>query len=104
MPDETPTPEEISATDEAAKPVAEAVVEEAAAPAATIAAEHEEALAVLQAALGPGVIEAASNFTDLVVRVAPEQWAAAATAARDHLDCDFRSFVSVMDCMPMPLL
>lgn len=102
MPDETPTPEELPVEEAAPSSETSAEAETPVAPA--IAPQHESTLAVLKTALGAGVIEAASNFDDLVVRVAPEQWAQAAAVARDQLDCDFLSFVSGMDWMPMPVL
>ncbi|MGB2756618.1 MAG: NADH-quinone oxidoreductase subunit C [Acidimicrobiia bacterium] len=106
MPDETPTPEtpavETPAAAAAEAPVAETPVADAPPAAPVIDPAHESVLETLNASLGAGVIDAVSNHGDLVVRVAPEAWAAAAKTARDQLGCDFLSFVAGIDWMPMP--
>ncbi len=90
MPDETP-----SEPIEAPEPVEPTV--------AAIDEAHEPLLAAIRAALGDGVIEAASNHGDLVIRVQPTSWEKAAITAKTQLSCDFLSFVAGIDWLPMPV-
>ncbi len=67
-------------------------------------AESSGLIAALEAALGEGIVEHAFNHGDVVVRVRPDSWRAAAEAARSRLDCDYLSFISAIDWMPTPLV
>jgi NADH-quinone oxidoreductase subunit C len=61
-----------------------------------------EVLARLHAELGDAIVDSAECFGDVVVRVRPDAWRRAAEVAKDHLACDFLSFVSGIDWMPAP--
>ncbi len=64
---------------------------------------HTELLARLRAGLGDDVIlESATVFHDLVVRVAADSWGRLAAIARDELECDYLSFISAIDWQPAP--
>jgi len=52
--------------------------------------------------LGDDIVESASAFGTLVVRVKPEAWRRAAEVSRDLLECDYLSFVSGIDWQPAP--
>jgi len=91
---------------------AEAVAEEEAAPPPEPAPEpepeanpiHDELLARLRTA-GFGadaVIETGNAHDGLVVRVANAQWRRAAEVAKEHLECDYLSFISGIDWQPAP--
>jgi len=102
--------------DEAADAPADAEATEADAPAAEATAPepepepapepnpvHEQMLADLKAGLGDdAVIESADAFGDLVVRITPASWQAAAKVAKDALECDYLSFISGIDWQPAP--
>jgi NADH-quinone oxidoreductase subunit C len=65
---------------------------------------HEEMLARLRGA-GFGadaIIETADAHGGLVVRVANAQWRRAAEVAKEHLECDYLSFISGIDWQPAP--
>lgn len=63
----------------------------------------EAALAILKDSLGDVVIEShIEPHRGLWIRVAVQNWRAAAIAARDDLDCKFFDFLSVIDWMPSP--
>jgi NADH-quinone oxidoreductase subunit C len=65
--------------------------------------QAEAALATLQAALGDKIV--ASHIAPgrgLWIRVGVDDWRAAATAARDSLDCRFFDWLSAIDWMPSP--
>lgn len=68
----------------------------------TVDPDAAELVTVLTAALGDGIVEHAFNHGDVVVRVRPDTWRAAAEAARSRLDCDYLSFISAIDWMPTP--
>jgi NADH-quinone oxidoreductase subunit C len=72
------------------------------APALAPAQQH--ALERLQAEFGEALVDSATAFGDLVVRVTPEQWLPLATFAREQLGCDYLSFVSGIDWMPAPVI
>jgi len=59
-------------------------------------------LAVLERELGDAVVEHASAFGNLVVRVRPDAWRRAAEVARDVLACNYLSFVAGIDWQPAP--
>ncbi|MGH9027973.1 MAG: NADH-quinone oxidoreductase subunit C [Acidimicrobiia bacterium] len=72
-------------------------------PAAPVLSEEAaELLTRLENELGDAVLEHAPSFGTVVVRVRPDAWARAAEVARDHLDCDYLSFVSGIDWTPTP--
>jgi len=65
--------------------------------------EHDETVAVLRDRLGAGaILDHATVFANLVVRVAPTAWRSAAQVARDELACDYLSFISGIDWEPAP--
>ena len=118
MPDEPDAPEaDAPAADgpEADAPEPEADAPDAeAAPAAAAEPEpkpepepnpvHDELVARLRSA-GFGddaILETADAHGGLVVRVANEQWRRAAEVAREHLECDYLSFISGIDWQPAP--
>jgi NADH-quinone oxidoreductase subunit C len=72
------------------------------APPTALSEAAKELLARLEAELGDAVLEHASAFGDLVVRVRPDSWRRAGEVARDALECDYLSFVSGIDWMPRP--
>lgn len=65
---------------------------------------HQEMLAALQGAGfgGDALLETADAHGGLVVRVAASEWRRAAEAAKEHLDCDYLSFISAIDWQPAP--
>jgi NADH-quinone oxidoreductase subunit C len=69
-----------------------------------LTAEAQAMLDGLQAVLGDAVVEHAAAFGDVVVRVRPDAWRAAAQACKDRLECDYLSFVSGIDWMPAPII
>jgi NADH-quinone oxidoreductase subunit C len=91
-----------AAEDPVASDAAEAAAPEDAAPEPD--PRHEELAAKLQAGGlgGDAVVQTASVFDTLVVRVAPAAWRRAAEVAKAALDCDYLSFVSAIDWMPAP--
>lgn len=79
----------------------DAAVETVEAPA--LSDESAALLARLTAALEDGaVVETGEAVGDLVVRIAPEHWAAAAKVCRESLGFDYLSFIAGIDWMPMP--
>lgn len=63
----------------------------------------EAALAVLQSALNDAIIDShIAPGRGLWIRVSADNWRAAATAARDALDCKFFDWLSVIDWLPSP--
>ena len=64
--------------------------------------EVEELLSRAQEELGDAIVEHAPVFGDVVVRVRPDAWRHAAEVCKQQLECDFLSFVSGIDWMPMP--
>ncbi len=65
---------------------------------------HEELLARMQSAGfgGEAVLATDDAFGDLIVRVAAAQWRRAAEVAKEHLECDYLSFISGIDWQPAP--
>lgn len=60
-------------------------------------------LARLEAELGAeALLESAEAGGELVVRIAPESWAAAAAACHGRLGFDYLCFIAGIDWMPMP--
>ncbi|MGH8986321.1 MAG: hypothetical protein ACRDY6_20955, partial [Acidimicrobiia bacterium] len=120
MPDETPSDETaeeqvdeeqaVAETDEAA--AAELAREDADSAAAEpteqevapepLSETEQQILDRLEHELGDGVIESASIFGTLVVRVQPDAWRRAAEVSRDALECDYLSFVAGIDWQPAP--
>lgn len=67
--------------------------------------EHAERLLTrLQAELGDAIVEHAAAFGDVVVRVRPDAWRAAAQICKARLECDYLSFVAGIDWMPAPVI
>ncbi len=65
--------------------------------------ESAALLARLTAALEAGaVVESGEALGDLVVRISPEQWSAAAKICREVLGFDYLSFIAGIDWMPTP--
>jgi NADH-quinone oxidoreductase subunit C len=64
--------------------------------------DHAALLTRLEAELGDGVLEREPRFGDPVVRVRREAWRHAAEFAKDHLECDYLSFISAIDWQPAP--
>jgi NADH-quinone oxidoreductase subunit C len=99
MPDETPNEdarddEQETASDEPAAP------DEAEPPPLTDT--EGKLLARLGRELGDSVVESASAFGNLVVRVKPDSWRRAAEVSKDALECDYLSFISGIDWQPAP--
>jgi NADH-quinone oxidoreductase subunit C len=78
----------------------EAPVEAEAPPA--LSAKQEAVLARLTEHLDDAVIESVPLFTDVVARVKADQWLRVAEVAKQHLDCDYLSFISGIDWAPAP--
>jgi NADH-quinone oxidoreductase subunit C len=81
------------------EPADEATVEEPDDPHA-LDDDHAALLARLEAELGEGVVEREPRFGDPVVRVRRDAWRHAAEFAKDHLECDYLSFISAIDWQP----
>ncbi len=63
----------------------------------------EEALEVLKEALGDAILAShIEPHRGLWIRVGAQDWRAAASAARDALDCKFFDFLSAIDWLPSP--
>jgi NADH-quinone oxidoreductase subunit C len=52
--------------------------------------------------LGDDIVESASAFGNLVVRVKPEAWRRAAEVSKTELQCDYLSFIAGIDWQPAP--
>ena len=61
-------------------------------------------LARLEAELGDAIVESGATYGDVVVRVRPEAWRRSAQFCKEHLGCDYLSFVSAIDWMPAPAI
>lgn len=72
------------------------------APSTPLSEAAQVLLERLEAELGDAMVEHASAFGDLVVRVRPDSWRRAAEVARDALECDYLSFISGIDWLPRP--
>jgi NADH-quinone oxidoreductase subunit C len=65
-------------------------------------ADHADLVARLGAELGDAILDHEPCFGMPVVRVRRDAWRHAAEYARDHLECDYLSFVSGIDWQPAP--
>jgi NADH-quinone oxidoreductase subunit C len=78
-------------------------VENAEEPAAPALSEHaQELLTRAQSALGDAIVEHASALGTPVIRVKAEAWKRAGEVCKSELECDYLSFISVIDWMPTP--
>jgi NADH-quinone oxidoreductase subunit C len=75
---------------------------DAEAPPPPLSETEQELLDGLERELGDAVVEHASAFGTLVVRVRPDAWRQAAEVTKHALDCDYLSFVSGIDWQPAP--
>jgi NADH-quinone oxidoreductase subunit C len=64
--------------------------------------DHTVLLARLEVELGDSVLEREPRFGDPVVRVRRDAWRHAAAFAKEHLECDYLSFISAIDWQPAP--
>jgi NADH-quinone oxidoreductase subunit C len=71
-------------------------------PAAGLSETEQQILDRLEHELGDAVVDSASAFGTLVVRVRPDAWRRAAEVSKAALECDFLSFVSGIDWQPAP--
>ncbi len=71
-------------------------------PAAGLSETEQHILDRLEHELGDAVVDSASAFGTLVVRVRPDAWRRAAEVSKAALECDFLSFVSGIDWQPAP--
>jgi NADH-quinone oxidoreductase subunit C len=115
-PAEETVEEQVEAEQETAETDEPAAAEQARADADTAAAEptEEEAepvhlsdtegkiLGRLGRELGDDVVESASAFGTMVVRVKPDAWRRAAEVSKTELQCDYLSFISGIDWQPAP--
>lgn len=102
-PADTPEPAADAAEPgEAADGAPESSAEAEQAEEAALSPEVAELLARWERALGDGIVAHAECFGNLVLRVRPDRWRAAAEVARNELDCDFLSFISGIDWQPAP--
>jgi NADH-quinone oxidoreductase subunit C len=95
-------PEAEGASADAREAGEEAAPDDAGTAAPVLSAEAEALLQLLEAELGDAVVEHAPSSDTVVVRVRPDSWRRAAEVARDHLACDYLSFVSGIDWTPTP--
>lgn len=70
---------------------------------ALVPADHAQLIERFSAELGDDLISIQSNHGDVVARVRPEAWVKAGETARDVLDLEYLSFISVVDWMPAPI-
>ncbi len=96
MPDDDATPD--------AEPDAAPEAAPEASPADALDAEAAALLERFRAELGDAVIDDGASYGDAVVRVRADAWRRSAEVCRDHLGCDYLSFVSAIDWMPAPAL
>jgi NADH-quinone oxidoreductase subunit C len=75
-------------------------VETPAAPA--LREEAVDALARLQVELGDAIVEHGEAFGDVIVRVQRDAWKRSAQVCKEHLGCDYLSFIAGIDWMPTP--
>ena len=66
-------------------------------------APSETLIASVKEAFGKELLQLESNHGDLIIRVTKAGYAKAAKITNEELDCDFLSFVSAIDFMPMPV-
>jgi len=69
---------------------------------APLSDEEQALLDRLEAELGEAVVESASAFGNLVVRVRADSWRRAAEVSQAALGCDYLSFVAGIDWQPAP--
>ncbi len=86
----------------AAEPTDEAVDEDADGEPAHLSDTEAKVLGRLGRELGEDILESASAFGTLVVRVKPDAWRRAAEVSRTDLQCDYLSFISGIDWQPAP--
>ena len=109
-PDESPEPTAAEAAGDATQDATSAEPTEVAPPEPEpeVAPEpnpvHEELLALLRGAgfADGAIIETADAHGGLVVRVANDQWRRAAEVAKEHLACDYLTFIAGIDWQPAP--
>ncbi len=95
VPDEAPAPDEPVADDAPAPdPVAVEPV--------TVDPARQELVARLEAELGDAIVEQGDAFGTLTVRVRTDAWRRVAEVSRNHLECDYLSFVAGLDWQPAP--
>ena len=66
-------------------------------------APSETLIASVKEAFGKELLQLESNHGDLIIRVTKAGYAKSAKITNEELDCDFLSFVSAIDFMPMPV-
>jgi len=100
-------PDDSTDSPETAEPTETAETAGSRAPAAEEPALTEHAgrlLTRLQADLGDAIVEHGAAFGDVVLRVRPDAWRAAAQICKERLECDYLSFVAGIDWMPAPVI
>ena len=102
MPDETDAAEETPADETPDAPDEEATDEAADAEPAQLTDTEAKILGRLGRTLGDDIVESASAFGNLIVRVKTEAWRRAAEVSKDEQQCDDRSVISGIDWQPAP--
>ncbi|MGQ0805933.1 MAG: NADH-quinone oxidoreductase subunit C, partial [Actinomycetota bacterium] len=114
MPDETPADEEPTeepprserpegpAPGTPAPEASEAIEEATDAEPAHLSDTEAKILGRLGRELGDDILESASAFGTLVVRVKPDAWRRAAEVTKTDLQCDYLSFIAGIDWQPAP--
>lgn len=87
--------------DPAEEPAADAPAAEEPAP-AELPDNAKTILARLEADLGDALVEHGNALGGLVVRVRPDAWRTTAEVCKQHLFCDYLSFISGIDWLPTP--
>jgi NADH-quinone oxidoreductase subunit C len=92
--------------DEPTEPQVEAtetsVVADVSSPADALDEAATQMLARLEAELGDAIVEHGASYGDVIVRVLPDAWRRSAQFCKEHLGCDYLSFISAIDWMPAP--
>jgi NADH-quinone oxidoreductase subunit C len=92
--------------DEPTEPQVEAtetnVVADVSSPADALDEAATQMLARLEAELGDAIVEHGAAYGDVIVRVLPGAWRRSAQFCKEHLGCDYLSFISAIDWMPAP--
>jgi NADH-quinone oxidoreductase subunit C len=83
-------------------PAASEAIEEEEAEPAQLSDTEAKILGRLGRTLGDDIVESASAFGTLVVRVKPDAWRRAAEVSKTELQCDYLSFVAGIDWQPAP--
>ncbi len=99
MPDETEDVEEQVADEQTTDAPADETTD---AEPAHLSDTEAKILGRLGRELGDDVVESASAFGTLVVRVKPTAWRRAAEVSKTELQCDYLSFISGIDWQPAP--